>query len=132
MPAVMASLFPVSASFWHAGGTRVSLDDQYQSECLIPVANLLGAGIQLGAVTLTPVRINAEPIIRRARKHMQVDMKYLLEGSFTISKEHVYAFTRQARPVQGPGQAMCHLEQMGALILGENFQGLCMSAREHE
>jgi hypothetical protein len=96
------------------------------------MAHLLGGGVQLGAVTLTPVRIDAKAVTMRARKHMQVNVKYLLERSFTISKEHVDPLTRQARPVQGSSQAMCDLEEMGALILCEDFQGLRMSAWEHE
>ena len=110
----------------------VSLSDQCHSECVIPVAHLFGGGIQLGAVTLTPVRIDTEAVIRRPRKHVQVDVEYLLEGSFTIGKEHVDALTRQARPIQGPSQTMRYLEEMDALILREDFQGVCVSAREHE
>ena len=45
-----------------------------------PTWYLFGGGIELGAITLPPVRLDADAVTRCAREDMQVNVEDLLEG----------------------------------------------------
>ena len=93
---------------------------------------LLGGGIKLGAVALTPVSLYAETIARGARDHVQVNVEDLLKGDLAIGEKQVYSLAWQARSIQRSGEAVCHPEEVGAQVLIEGIQGMHMRAGENE
>jgi hypothetical protein len=61
---------------------------------------------------------------------MQVNVEDFLEGGLAVRQEHVDSRTREAGPIQRPGQAVRYPEEVGAQALIEVFQGLHVSAGE--
>jgi hypothetical protein len=93
---------------------------------------LLGGGIKLGAVALTPVSLYAEAITRGAREHVQMNMEDLLKGGLAIGEKQVDSLAWQARSIQRSGQTMCYPEEVGAQVLIKGIQGMHMRAGEDE
>ena len=103
-----------------------------RSECAKPLVYLPGGGIQLGAVALAPVSLDAETVTQGAREHVQMNVEDLLEGGLAIGEKQVDSLAWQARPIHRSGQAVRHPEEVSAQVLIEGIQGMHMRAGEDE
>jgi hypothetical protein len=53
-------------------------------------------GIKFASITDPPLRIDPERVTAVSRKDVQMNMRNLLEGDFTIGKEKIHAFAPDA------------------------------------
>ena len=58
--------------------------------------HLCCCGIKFTSITDPPLRIDPERVTAVSRKHVQMNMRNLLKGDFTIGKEKIYAFAPDA------------------------------------
>ena len=57
-----------------------------------PARTLAAAGSSSRRSRTRPLRIDPERVIAVSRKHVQMNMRNLLEGGFTIGKEQIHTF----------------------------------------
>lgn len=61
---------------------------------------------------MLPVRIDTEAVAVESREDMEVGMKYLLEGGFTVCQKKVHSLASKAASPQGFGESVAYAEHM--------------------
>ncbi len=65
---------------------------------------MYGSGVEFVPISNAPVGCDAEVVFAETREDVQVSMEDLLEGGFTVRKEHVDALAVDARTTKGASQ----------------------------